>query len=70
MNPVTGVPESLIDEDEVIDLLIAQKTHQVKTNVQNPAEEEKMLGEENEAGSDDEGEGTVEDVQMGKKDLR
>jgi hypothetical protein len=67
---MTGVPESLIDEDEVIDLLIAQKAHQVKTNVQNPAEEEKMPGEENGAASDEDGEGTVEDVPVGKKDLR
>jgi hypothetical protein len=26
VNPITGVPESLIDEDEVIDLLIVLKT--------------------------------------------
>jgi hypothetical protein len=26
VNPITGVPESLIDEDEVIDLLIVFKT--------------------------------------------
>ena len=38
--------------------------------MQNPAEEEKMLGDDNGAGSDNDGEGTVEDVQTGKKDLR
>jgi hypothetical protein len=39
VNPVTGEPESLIDEDEVIDLLITQKTLQIQSNGKNEEEE-------------------------------
>ena len=67
VNPITGVPESLIDEDEVIDYLIQQKTNQVKNN----GEEEKQPQVYIEQGTDeDDGgdSGTNDDINMKHSD--
>ena len=52
VNPITGVPESLIDEDEVIEYLILQKTVQVKNN----GEEEKQPQIDNDTVEEDDSE--------------
>lgn len=45
VNPSTGSHESLIDEDEIIDILIQLKTHQVEQITQQQREQASVTKE-------------------------
>ncbi len=61
INPATGAPESIIDEDEIIDILIQQKSLQSKNPHSN--EEEKNSESGGQYHDDSDGQGS-EDILM------